>query len=945
MNQKKFRILAALCCSMFLTMACDEDSQENTNQSSTQPAEKSYCGDNVCNDKENSDNCPQDCPVICGDNLCNGNENNALCPDDCPIICGDYRCEGNETNRLCPLDCQAVCGNNVCDIGETYVLCPKDCKIVCGDGSCDGNEDHNSCPADCPAICGDNACNGTEDHDSCPTDCRKITRCGDNACEAGETRQSCPIDCPTVCGDGHCEVAAGESTENCTADCGEPQIIDTHEPVCGDSICEDPETELSCPEDCQVAPTILTMDEFNALAEGNYYFFHDYAAAMNPSTESVAAGLDDFFAFPYPSELRTDNYGRPIIKGWPLPAKITSVPLIGGVLQRLLDAVENERAGFSPLGAIYIRSSAGLGGNTFPTPAETMAEDACIQLINVEPESRHYGERVPVYVTFHGIGDENDRKLWAQNTLVLRPVPGVAQNPGDRHVAIVKNCLRSNGRSFSQSSRLKAILNKTAPKAITDKTDFYVDQLTKLGVDLTQIRAMTGYDTQNVALEMDQMAEELKGKGHIFADDNGVAIGVWTDAAGANAMVFHGRFITYNFIEGDYSGNYPSYSGKGQGVINFDTSGKLVSKGHEETVEFAVSVPIAPMPEKGFPIAVYGHGTGGDAVTHCVYSKDEGFILTINGVNIAMIGFDACLQGNRTGGKSSEGALYLSLLQNTVVVRESIRQTVNDMLVLYDIIDNGKLVLPPHVYSGGKNITFDPSYGLFMGHSQGSQEAGLLLGLTDSIKNAFLSAGGGGVALSMVELVPEMDLQEPFKTMLKDKTIADMFGILLGVGEKKIGYDAFITTQIAQPLMDPIDPLNFSQRFIREPAPGIRPKNIAQTMGLNDRCTPMITQMTLAASIGLPIVGTKFAETDATALMGLSEPVSSPVSNNITNVNGDVVTGGFMEFHYLSSWRNPHFILYHMKPAYDAYLDFFRSVLAGTPTVSVNGNQEGDDTI
>ena len=80
----------------------------------------------------------------------------------------------------------------------------------------------------------------------------------------------------------------------------------------------------------------------------------------------------------------------------------------------------------------------------------------------------------------------------------MRPVPGAGPHPGDRHIAIINNCLRSNGRYYSQSNRLKAILNKTAPAEITDVTNFYVDQLTSLGVDLDKIRAMT--DDREISL-------------------------------------------------------------------------------------------------------------------------------------------------------------------------------------------------------------------------------------------------------------------------------------------------------------------------------------------------------------------------------------------------------------------------------------------------------------
>lgn len=69
--------------------------------------------------------------------------------------------------------------------------------------------------------------------------------CGDGLCEDGETEGTCPADCTPpgpVCGDGTCE--APESPETCTEDCGEP------EPVCGNGECEDGESPENCPDDC-----------------------------------------------------------------------------------------------------------------------------------------------------------------------------------------------------------------------------------------------------------------------------------------------------------------------------------------------------------------------------------------------------------------------------------------------------------------------------------------------------------------------------------------------------------------------------------------------------------------------------------------------------------------------------------------------------------------------
>ena len=784
-------------------------------------------------------------------------------------------------------------------------------------------------------FCGDHFCDDDEDESTCAKDCAQVhkAKCGDNMCEKllGETLANCPADCEPICGDGRCE--ENENPDNCELDC----TIEIPEPVCGNRQCEVGETEESCEKDCkpnQFSTQALTLEEFNELNETSaYHFMFDYDKAKNPvvpdnDTIKRKDAMNDFLAFPFPSDVRTDSNGHPDLKGYPVPPVLVSF-LIGDIVNSLVETVQTERAGFSPLGAVYFRASAPIDKDSWNINfMNTTSPNSCVQLINVEPESPYYKERVPVYITFQNKGND----LWADNTLVVRPVPGVNMHPGDRHMAVIMDCMRSNGQKFTQSEKLSVLLDPNkAPYQINESTAFYARQLDALGIDKTKVHAMAGFDTMNPAEEMDQMAEALKGKGKIVTDSSGVAVGTWRHSG--NVSVFRGTFETYNFIEGNYNKAKPDYTTPGAGVIRFNSSGKLTSAGHKEVINFEITVPQTAMPAKGYPIAVYGHGTGGDASSHSGY-YDEGAILIRNGVPMAMIGFDACLQGDRTEGDGSEASLMTMLLQNPVVIRESVRQTVNDMLVLYDIIGSGKLILPPNpqAVDSKSNVKFDPDYGLFMGHSQGSQEGGLLLGLTGDIQNAFLSAGGGGVALSFVELKPLA------VKGFEDKTIADIVGLALAQ-TTPISYDTFITNHIVQPLLDPIDPLNFAHRFIKDPPAGMTSKNIAQTMGRNDQCTPMITQMALATSIGLPVVGNVYEVSDAMKYAGFDKPLTPPVSNNITTRAGQTVTGGFMQFDYTGT-SNPHFVIYRMEAGENAYIDFFDSVLKGQAEIKVDTSKQ-----
>lgn len=904
-------------------------------------------------------------------------------------VCGNGTCEAGETAASCAQDCVTqsgdACGDGVCALLENFSNCPQDCKAVCGNHICEksGGESFDNCKEDCdaPGFCGDGICNKSEGESTttCSLDCKEKISCGDRVCGKGESRLNCPADCPPVCGDGRCE-DPDESTLNCPDDC--ENIVTEYTAVCGDGTCDSSdETVSSCPEDCaQQGLTQLSLDEFNALGEGKYRFYFDYdkvkQPAEGPAGESDEAKMDrmmnDFYSFPFPSALRTDEYGREDIRYYPMPSGdsilkvVSNIPVLNkitDIIPALVERAQTERKGFSPIGANYFRTTVSLDQKEFPEPAETIKPDSCYQMINVEKTSRHYGERVPLYITNHRGAKTG---VWASNTLVLRPVPGAGANPGDRYVTVITDCLTSNGHPINMSNKLRYILEKAAPEEINSKMAYYVDQLKdletsgKLGFKVKDIRAMTGYQVMDVAKEMDQIAADLKGRGHINTDNKGVAIGQWStttssgwSTAGYNAYIFRGTFTTANYVDGSYP-----YTGNGEGQITFDENGKLVSQAKEETVNYSIIIPRTPMPANGYPIAVYGHGTGGDADTHCRYYNDEGIVL-INGgggygiynkppkdtaVPMAMIGFDAHLQGKRGNGDIVNATdLVMMILKNPVVIRESWRQTVIDMLVLYDILDNKKLILPPLPDSkDGKNVIFDNSYGLYMGHSQGSQEGGMLLGLTGSIKNAFLSAGGAGIILSFVDLHPDLSKIQVVGEILNGKSVADIVGFILGLDDGDISYDSFITNHIIQALVDPLDPLNYTRRFILEPPNGWEPKNIAQTIALGDQDTPQTAQFAMISSEGLPPIGDLYEVTEPMKLAGFTKSTGASVHNNITNLDGKKVTGASMQFIYTGD-DNPHFAIYHMESARMAFVNFFHSVVVDkNVTVSVSGDQTGD---
>jgi len=113
------------------------------------------CGNGVCNEGENSNNCPQDCASdgpTCGNGVCNEGENSNNCPQDCASdgpTCGNGVCNEGENSNNCPQDCASddTCGNGVCELGEADI--PGGCEEFAEEFCLGPPGQKGTCPQDC----------------------------------------------------------------------------------------------------------------------------------------------------------------------------------------------------------------------------------------------------------------------------------------------------------------------------------------------------------------------------------------------------------------------------------------------------------------------------------------------------------------------------------------------------------------------------------------------------------------------------------------------------------------------------------------------------------------------------------------------------------------------------------------------------------------------------
>lgn len=614
----------------------------------------------------------------------------------------------------------------------------------------------------------------------------------------------------------------------------------------------------------------------------------DAAPAVGPAAivfEPGAIGASTgFFDFPFPSDLRTDDAGR---------ADFTGFPRSRGLIAQAIELLASEGAGVSPITGVYFRFTGNLDETSLPAdPADTLADDSPVVLIDVDPDSPDRGARLPAYVRFQSA----PTLFWPSHTLVVRAVPGVHLHPGRRYAVALRDAIRaSDGSAVAHDDDFEA-LKTSSDGALGAHYDALFGELEALGVARDDLLSASTFTVADPAREMDLAREFVDAQA--LPDVTG-----WRVLADAPAeRSFEAIFETYELMEGE-----PPYMEFGSGRIAFDAAGApLVVR--RRAVRVGLTVPGGAPPPEGWPVVLYGHGTGGDHRTHI---GDEGSSLAEIGV--ATLGFEAALHGDRNPGGLDVGTL---LAANPIAARETVRQTVIDQMIVYRMLAAGRFTVPSGV-SGGAEIPLSPASVLYMGHSQGSQEGGLLLGVEPSVEAAFLSAGGGGGIISIVER--EITTGQPLSCLVAS---------LINEPCAALTEDHPVILLLIQALLDPADPLSFAHRFHRERPDTWAPLHVAMTEGTEDTLTPPRTVEALAASIGLPIVEPVAQATDPYALLG-RPTVAPPVSANLTLPSGERVTGGLMQFP-----GEGHYAIYRNADARRRFVEFFRTATeSGVPTL------------
>ncbi len=597
-------------------------------------------------------------------------------------------------------------------------------------------------------------------------------------------------------------------------------------------------------------------------------------ARWNPAGESV-------FDTPFPSDARRRDDGTPDLSGFPNP---NDNPLIDTIVA----LAETER-GFSPAGPYYVAFDAPIDVTSLPEPRDSLAADAPVLLVNIDPTSPEWGQRVPFQWEFTA-----DVTPWRPgNLLAVAPVYGFPLQPATEYALVVRAPLAAPTEAFQRSLRDDASLGHLR------------DALFFLGVDPRDVAVATSFTTSDPTREMTTLARFVRERVEL-AD---LSQPVTPLDKNLFYQVFEGRYVSPVFTLGERP-----YSSAGGGFRFRDDGTPIIQSW--DTMRVAVCTPKnldTPPPPQGWPVVVHQHGTGGNFRSHCRSNDALEAASQLGKAGFISVGIDQPLHGTRAGGGEASSLDHFNFV-NPESGRTNFRQGAIDAIYLAH-----SLAAAPATFTtpDGHAITTDPARVYFFGHSQGGLTGSIALPYfgTD-VKAAVLSGAGAGLSITLVERKDPVDLAQAIEAVA-------------GLESGEALTELHPITGLIQQLVDVTDPLHYAPYIYarRGDWDWQTPIPVLHTSGLHDEQTPHRAAEALAIAGGWPQLLPTANAPDGFALRGLA-PVASPTTADATDWAGAGITSAIAQFP-----DDDHFVVFTNRDAAALYRDFLRSAADGNPTI------------
>lgn len=597
-------------------------------------------------------------------------------------------------------------------------------------------------------------------------------------------------------------------------------------------------------------------------------------------------GSEGFFDTPWPSDARLTDAGVLDWAGFPNP---TDIALIEQFI-----AAGDKHPGAPHNAPIYLRFDAPVDTWRLPDPADSASRAAAVQIVDVDPRSPQFGQRIPYEWELR----EVEGAYVPSNLLAVAPLPGWPLRPRTTYAVFATRVLGQPNATFTEQWTGEGPwATALAPLRAA---------LPALGFERQDLAIATVFTTGDPTEELDGIARFLGER--VEPPSFTPALEHLDDRAAYT--VYRTHYTTPIFMSGERP-----YDQSGGAFEYRDDGMPLVQGWDPMRMSVVTPLDLSAPPEAGWPVLIYLHGTGGDYRTFCNSNADLEVATWLAPLGIVGLGIDLPLHGPRGNDDTIIDLHSFNVLQPDSALHLH-RQAAADLIYLLHGLAEG----PTFTLPDGTELKLDPDRVLVMGHSQGGITAAVALPWIGGLsRGTVLSGAGGLLAITAVERDSDYD----FPGLIRD---------LLAFESDEVLTQLHPVLGMVQSLVEPTDPINYAPYWFRRDGDlfGQSPTPVLITSGIRDDQTPSRTGEALAASAGAPFVGKRYSAAVPMLLLDLDSQ-RLPVERNVTAWDGSPVTTGF------SQWQDgDHFVLFTDAAARDLVRTFVVSAAAGAPEIAAS---------
>jgi len=707
------------------------------------------------------------------------------------------------------------------------------------------------------------------DANAVTSECRFGLKCVDGACKAvGDSPANRPCILTDECGTGlYCSVkgiceAAGEGTSgdacSTAGDCQRGLVCASTGFSGSCAAAGSGDIDATCDEtiDCLAG---LACTAGGTCGAGSIVFgFRPWEGVSCEAPDTVGAPRvyfeiprpgetpDEFFRLPFPNDIRMAG-DRVDLDGFPTPGP----GLVGfDPVARVVDAIERVQAGFSTVPVVIFRFSSLFQLGTvwaegIPDPPEG---EPTLYFLDITPESPGYNTR-PAFG--YALTDGGSRYL-CPRSLSIHPSWDTPLRPETTYAVILARGVKaSDGTELVADADMATMLAAERP---TDATlaaawDAYaplraylVDPDAQVGPD--RVIGATVFTTQAVDDVLPKIREAVRAEAppapkSLTLCDAGVTSpcddGLSGDdhvrgcfAASADFYELHMR-LPLPIVQ---QGTRPYLRPQDGGDVVL--SGGAVTLQGTEDVCVSLTIPRdLDMPAAGWPVAIFGHGTGGSyrsavdqagaGLSHIAVGEET--------VGVAVLGWDGPMHGERRGSDLDPEGLFYNFA-NPVAARGNLYQGAADTFALVQAVE--AMVIDAGDSPTGEEIRFDPAMIAYIGHSQGATTGPLAAPFEPSLKLDVWSGAGAGLVQGLLGKTEPVNVPVAVAVALQELTDS-------GLGTVSESHPVM---GLIQGLFDPLDPENHARQLFASVREGITPQHTLHVVGENDSYTPNSTALT-----------------------------------------------------------------------------------------------------